>query len=250
MRSESRRHQSRDSAPYVQTFAHLQSQRRHPSRRIPRLGAACAAVLAVAIAIWQSRPGDSPADRNESVRTIVADPRLDTMGITSVPVPPADDVLAEDTSHPSTPAPTPVAETPPAEPDPTPQMAIAQEPEQALPANPPAPQADAARAAPVRSNRTPRPQSAHGVPVYAIRRLLDRYAVEAGSDQQPEGARNLAVQVRLLSIREDGDRAVVRFTQRRHYRDAVGRLVLKETPPMETTVVRTAEGVRLETPPI
>jgi hypothetical protein len=56
--------------------------------------------------------------------------------------------------------------------------------------------------------------------------------------------------VHLLSIRADGDRAVVRFTRRHRYRDALGRLVLKETPPMETTVVKTAEGVRFETSPM
>ena len=129
-------------------------------------------------------------------------------------------------------------------------MAAVQGPEQAPPIGPPASQVAVASAAPVRRNRTARARSAEGSSVHAIRRLLDRYAVEVESDQYAEGDRDLDVQVHLLSIREEGDRTVVRFTRRHRYRDALGRLVLRETPPMQTTVVKTAEGIRFETPPI
>lgn len=237
----------RQSAPYVQTFAYLQSQRHGRSRRIPRLGLACAAALTVAVVTWQNRSDEAPADRNESVRTIAADPRLDNTDVASVPVPPpertgpalasADAPSADDVPQ----VPTPVGETPPAESSQAPQMVAVQDPQQDLPVGPPAPQARVASAAPVHG-RTARARSAHGSSAYAIRQLLDRYAVEVESGPRAE--------VHLLSIREDGDRAVVRFTRRHRYRDALGRLVLKETPPMETTVVKTAEGVRFDTSPM
>lgn len=242
-------HARRQSAPYVQTFVYLQSQRRGRSRRIPRLGLACAAALTVAVVTWQSRSDEAPAGRNESVRTIAADPRLANTDVASAPVPPAEHAGPAVASADGFPAddvpqsPTPVAETPPAESSRAPQMAAVQDPQQELPVGPPAPQARVASASPVHG-RTARARSAHGSSAYAIRRLLDRSAVEVESRQDVDA------QVHLLSIREDGDRAVVRFTRRHRYRDALGRLVLKETPPMETTVVKTAEGVRLEASPM
>jgi hypothetical protein len=93
-------------------------------------------------------------------------------------------------------------------------------------------------------------RSAKGYSVYAIRRLLDRYAAQLASRQHGDGAQDVEVQVRLLSIRAEGDRSVVRFTRRDRYRDGLGRLVLRESPPMETTVVKTTDGIRFETPPI
>jgi hypothetical protein len=239
----------RQSAPYVQTFVYLQSQRRGRSRRIPRLGLACAAALTVAVVTWQNRSAEAPADRNESLRTIAADPRLDAADVASVPVPPAERTGPAVASADVPPAddvpqvPTPVAETPPAESSQAPQVAAVQEPQQDVPAGPPAPQARVASAPPVHG-RTARARSARSPSAYAIRRLLDRSAVEVESGQRADA------QVHLLSIRADGDRAVVRFTRRHRYRDALGRLVLKETPPMETTVVKTAEGVRFETSPM
>ena len=247
----SRWDRERDNAPYVQTFAYLQPHQRRRSRRVPRLGLACAAGLAVALVTWQSRPGGAPQGRHASLRTIVADPRLTTADVASAPAatdrgaePTGPAVVSVDALPTDQEAPTGVTETPPVAPNESPQVAAVQGPEEALPIGPPAPQPDVAKATPAHGNRTPRARSPHGSSVYAIRRLLDRYAVQAESGQSPAGARDMNVQVRLLSIREDGNRAVVRFTRRHRYRDALGRLVLKDTPPMETTVVKTAEATR------
>ena len=141
----------------------------------------------------------------------------------------------------------PAAEASRAEPEQSPQTAEVQNPEPQAP--PIARSAAVSSAAPARRERTAQARSRTGFSVYAIRRLLDRYAVDAESDQ-PAGAQELDVHAHLLSIREEGDRTVVRFTRRQRYRDAFGRLVMRETPPLQTTVVKTAEGVRFETPPI
>jgi hypothetical protein len=57
--------------------------------------------------------------------------------------------------------------------------------------------------------------------------------------------RDLDVQLDLLDIHTRGDTAVVRFTRRDRFRDPAGRLVLKESPPIEKTLQRTPDGLRL-----
>jgi hypothetical protein len=55
---------------------------------------------------------------------------------------------------------------------------------------------------------------------------------------------NLQVEVRVIDIRADGDRATVRFTRRDTFRDPTGREVAKESPPIEKIVVMTPQGLR------
>jgi hypothetical protein len=250
VRSDRERYDS--VAPYVQTFAHLRSRRTRRWRRIPRLefrlprlgariprlGLICTVVLAVAISSWRG-----PAKHAPVARIAAPQSNADTRQIAAVAPPeptalPAGAPFVSEIEHPTPEAPT-------AEPEP--QTADVQGPEPQAPTI--APSANVASPAPAPRDRTAQPRSRIGFNVYAIRRLLDRYAVDAEPDE-PAGARELDVHAHLLSIREDGDRTVVRFTRRHRYRDALGRLVMRETPPMQTTVVKTAEGVRFETPPI
>jgi hypothetical protein len=60
--------------------------------------------------------------------------------------------------------------------------------------------------------------------------------------------RELDVEVDLIAIRETPDGATIRFTRRDRFRDPIGRLVLKETPPIEKHLVRTAHGLRVASP--
>jgi len=139
---------------------------------------------------------------------------------------------------------------PPSPPDEASQTAAAQARDlQALPVSPPDPPAAVPRAAPVSADRPARARTAEESTIHAIRRLLDRYATELASREYVGAVRDVDVRVQLLSIREEGDRSVVRFTLRDRYRDATGQLVLRETPPLETVVVKTTGGVRFETPP-
>jgi hypothetical protein len=56
--------------------------------------------------------------------------------------------------------------------------------------------------------------------------------------------RDLDVEVQVLDVFVSGDRRTVRFTRRDSFRDPSGRLVAKETPPLEKDVVRTPSGLR------
>ena len=99
----------------------------------------------------------------------------------------------------------------------------------------------------------------------AVRSLLDRYAAawrghdvdtlraigQVTNDGQAAALRqyfadvgDLEVEVRVLDIRTDGDRATVRFTRRDTFRDPTGREVAKESPPIEKIVVMTPQGLR------
>ena len=99
----------------------------------------------------------------------------------------------------------------------------------------------------------------------AVRGLLDRYAAawrghdvdtlraigQVTNDGQANALRqyfanvgSLQVEVRVLDIRSDGDRATVRFTRRDTFRDPTGREVAKESPPIEKVVVTTPQGLR------
>jgi hypothetical protein len=60
--------------------------------------------------------------------------------------------------------------------------------------------------------------------------------------------RDLDVDLDLISLREQGERMVVRFTRRDRFRDPAGRLVLKESPPIEKEIVRTSDGLRFARP--
>jgi hypothetical protein len=192
------------------------------------MGLICTAVLAVAISSWSGPAKHAPVAHVASPQSSVDMRQIAAVARPETSAPPAD-------------APPFVAEN--AEPMQAPQTAEVQGPE------PQAPTANVATAAPAPRDRTAPTRSRIGFNVYAIRRLLDRYAVEAESEQ-PADDQELDVHAHLLSIREQGQRTVVRFTRRHHYRDALGRLVMRETAPLQTTVVKTAEGVRFETPPI
>jgi hypothetical protein len=57
-------------------------------------------------------------------------------------------------------------------------------------------------------------------------------------------ARDLDVEVNLLDVRPAADGATVRFTRRDRFRDPTGRLVLKESPPIEKEIVRDGRRLR------
>jgi hypothetical protein len=99
----------------------------------------------------------------------------------------------------------------------------------------------------------------------AVRSLLDRYAAawrghdvdtlraigQVTNDGQAAALRqyfadvgDLEVEVRVLDIRTDGDRATVRFTRRDTFKDPTGRSIAKESPPIEKVVVTTPQGLR------
>jgi hypothetical protein len=112
--------------------------------------------------------------------------------------------------------------------------------------------------------RTP-PTRSSGPSHDAVRGLLDRYAAawrghdvdtlraigQVTNDGQANAlrqyfasVRDLEVEVRVLDIRSEGDRATVRFTRRDTFRDPTGREVAKESPPIEKDVVTTPQGLR------
>ena len=132
---------------------------------------------------------------------------------------------------------------------------------------PSAPQAESApveaeRVAAAVRTQTSRPS---GPSHDAVRGLLDRYAAawrghdvdtlraigQVTNDGQANAlrqyfanVRDLQVEVRVLDIRSEGDRATVRFTRRDTFRDPTGREVAKESPPIEKDVVTTPQGLR------
>jgi hypothetical protein len=124
-----------------------------------------------------------------------------------------------------------------------------------------APPTDVERIAAV---RTP-PPSPPGPSHDAVRVLLDRYAAawrghdvdtlraigQVTNDGQARALRayfanvgDLEVEVRVLDIRSNGDRATVRFTRRDRFRDPAGREIAKESPPIEKNIVTTPQGLR------
>jgi hypothetical protein len=129
-------------------------------------------------------------------------------------------------------------------------------------APPPAAPSPASRAERVVVARAPSPAAPL---VEEVQGLLERYAVAFGqhdvealraigqvkSDQQAqalrdyfEGVQDLSVEVRVLDVRNDGERMTVRFTRRDRFRDPAGRQVMKEFPPLEKEIVRTPQGLR------
>jgi hypothetical protein len=160
------------------------------------------------------------------------------------------------------------AEAPEAAEEAPPEVARA-EPPPTLPPPPPPPPAPTPTTLPPPparvASRGAEPASARGTD--EIRRLLDRYAAawrnhdvgelrrigQVTSDSQAEDleryfakVEDLDVEVHVIDIRDDGDRATVRFTRRDRFRDPTGRLVTKESPPIEKRVVRAADGLRFE----
>src|SRR5437870_57317 len=86
--------------------------------------------------------------------------------------------------------------------------------------------------------------------VDALRRLG-----QVTSDEQARTLReyfakvqDLDVEVHLVEVRADGERTVVRFTRRDRFRDPLGRVISKESPPIERSLVSTPEGFRFATP--
>jgi len=97
------------------------------------------------------------------------------------------------------------------------------------------------------------------------RRLLERYAAawrardvdalrelgQVQSDRAAEALRryfaqvdDFSVEVDLVAVRSDGDRTIVEFTRRDRFRDPTGRMIEKQSPPIEKEVVHTPEGLR------
>src|SRR4029450_5168920 len=189
--SERERHAS--VAPYIQTFAYLHTQRRRrrSRRHIPGAVLVAGIALAVALATWPA-PADAPAGRSVSPQTIAAGAtpsRPDTAEDTPANHDDARVALApfvgEVDGRPSQ-ASAPVAESPPpagaGEPS---QSAEARGPE--TEAQPGAPQSAPPRAAVFREDPPARVRSAKGYSVYAIRRLLDRYAAQLASRAHGDG---------------------------------------------------------------
>ena len=79
-----------------------------------------------------------------------------------------------------------------------------------------------------------------------LRRLgqVSTDAQEAALRDYFERSPDLAVEVQVLDVFVSGDRRTVRFTRRDSFRDPSGRVVAKETPPLEKDVVRTPSGLR------
>jgi hypothetical protein len=121
--------------------------------------------------------------------------------------------------------------------------------------------ADVERIAAVRTPPPNPPGPSHD----AVRVLLDRYAAawrghdvdtlraigQVTNDGQASALRayfanvgDLEVEVRVLDIRSNGDRATVRFTRRDRFRDPAGREIAKESPPIEKNIVTTPQGLR------
>jgi len=63
-----------------------------------------------------------------------------------------------------------------------------------------------------------------------------------------DGVQDFDVDVTLLEVRTEGDRAIVRFTRRDRFRNPGGEMVSKESPPIEKEIVRTSSGLRFTTP--
>jgi hypothetical protein len=165
---------------------------------------------------------------------------------------------------------TPAAVEPAAEP--APREVVRAEPPPTLPAPPPPPPPPAPTATtlpppppPQVASRGVEPRPAGGED--EVRRLLDRYAAawrnhdvdelrrigQVTSDSQAADleryfakVEDLDVEVHVIDIQRDGDRATVRFTRRDRFRDPTGRLVTEESPPIEKHVVRAADGLRFE----
>jgi hypothetical protein len=56
---------------------------------------------------------------------------------------------------------------------------------------------------------------------------------------------DLEVSVNVVEMHDEGERVVVTFVRRDRFRDPAGRLVEHESPPIEKTLVRTADGFRV-----
>jgi hypothetical protein len=144
---------------------------------------------------------------------------------------------------------------------PAPPVVVASVP-RAEPAN--TASAEAADVERIAAVRTP-PPNPSGPSQDAVRVLLDRYAAawrghdvdtlraigQVTNDGQASALRayfanvgDLEVEVRVLDIRSDGNRATVRFTRRDRFRDPAGREIAKESPPIEKNVVTTPQGLR------
>jgi hypothetical protein len=128
-------------------------------------------------------------------------------------------------------------------------------------------------ALPARIRPAPAPtQSARATPAPGapadddVRRWLARYAaawsahdVEAlrrmgqvSTDDEVDALRryfervsDLDVELDLIALEVHGERTIVRFIRRDRFHDPAGRLVEKESPPIEKQLVRTSDGLRL-----
>ena len=170
-------------------------------------------------------------------------------------------------------------EEPPPPPPPPPQLVEQTPAAPVAEATPPTavaratPPTAVARATPPSRNappvtRVPPPSGAP--PLEEVRRWLDRYAAawrahdvdalrrmgQVSTDEQISALRryfasvpDLDVELDLVAMDVRPDGAVVRFVRRDRFRDPGGRLVEKESPPIEKHLVRTPDGLRLVPPP-
>jgi len=149
---------------------------------------------------------------------------------------------------------------------------------EAEPVEPPAPPVE--RRAPARVERDPsavaalrppraatsrRTETPTASPQEDVRWLLERYAAawrardlqalrdlgQVANERAAEGLRryfaeveDFDVEVDLLGLRSEGGRTIVEFVRRDRFRDPSGRLVVKESPPIEKEVVQTPNGLR------
>jgi hypothetical protein len=116
---------------------------------------------------------------------------------------------------------------------------------------------------------TPPPAAPQAVSAQDVEGLLQRYAAawrrhdvdelrsigQVNDDAQAAALRDyfarvqdLEVEVRIVETRGVGDRRVVRFTRLDRFRDPAGRVVAKETPPIEKDVVRVGSRLRFAAP--
>jgi len=166
------------------------------------------------------------------------------------------------------PAAAPATEAKPAEPPPTAGAAPVAKPEATSPP-PTEPAAPPERHAsvPRTVSPPPAPSSAPAVApgTEAVQAFLDRYVAawqahdvdalrrlgQVTTEDQVAVLRkyfasikDLEVTVSLVDVRMDGDRTVIHFTKRDRFRDPVGRLVTKESPPLERALIAGPDGLR------
>ena len=134
-----------------------------------------------------------------------------------------------------------------------------------LPAAEPPAEASAPKPASLRPEPAPQASAAPAADEQGVRSFLDRYAAawrahdvdtlrhlgQVTTDEQARTLRDyfakvgdLEVEVKLVAVRADGDRTIVRFTRHDRFRDPLGRVIAKDSPPIERVLVTTPDGFR------
>jgi len=134
-----------------------------------------------------------------------------------------------------------------------------------LPAAEPPAEASAPKPASLRPEPAPQASAAPAADEQGVRSFLDRYVAawrahdvdtlrhlgQVTTDEQARTLRDyfakvgdLEVEVKLVEVRADGDRTIVRFTRHDRFRDPLGRVIAKDSPPIERVLVTTPDGFR------